>query len=230
MAYIYGSKFSSTTMADKDIPYMNHQNPHDYNDFLLRTWYQRNIYSSWFKFKDYYKKKLISSKHDNSFGSKSYYTFNGFNTDNILDESKQHSYGQFHYFFHIGDDFPDHNLHNTKIGCATLRDVIIPDYSKANIFIDHIKVDLKKYYHKDEKQYMTTNTFDYRDHYFVDLADVVPSTILTIGTDAYWKPIHKRQVDSSTNSEMTKYFSTRKEIHYLLFIESNSSLKNVMLP
>jgi hypothetical protein len=195
----------------------------------MRMWHRKDIYSSWFKFKDYYKKKLLfSSKHDNSFGTKSYYTFNNMNTNyNTLDETKQYSYGQFHYFFQIENDFPDQNLLNTKLGCATLRDVKGPDYN--NVFIDSIEVKVKNYWSYEEKVYTKTTTFDYVDHYFVDLNDVVPSRILTIGTDKDFKPIKKRQTTSSTNDEMSKYFSKNKHIHYLLFIESNSEMKNVML-
>jgi hypothetical protein len=223
------------------------------NDYLFHSWYGRNIYSSWFKFKDYYNLRIIQSNSETSFGKTSYYTFKHNSNHTDFDESKHYSYGQFHYFFQIDKDFPDPLIANSFLGCATIRDVDHADNNK--IYMDSIKVEDTSYWVKENEAWIkkTFTSFPFRDFYFIDLMDVVPSIILTVGVDKNFKAIKRRMNNSSKYEDMKKYYANNRkkltkkkkkeffdhvekghhysdleEIYYILFIESNSELLSVM--
>jgi hypothetical protein len=213
-ANIYGTEFQA--MDKINIPYKNSEK--FYNDYLINNWFMKDSYSSWFKFKDYYKhiKVLIKSKELTSFGINSWYKHK-INSDRVSDEHDESikvSYGQFHYFFEIKNDFPDIFINNMKIGCATLRDIDIPN--NTSIFIDALQI-------------KADSTFDYRDHYYIDLSDVFPTNIMTVAVNAQWHPIQNRKNANYRFEEMKKFYEfDQKNIKYILFFELDPERKSLM--
>jgi hypothetical protein len=135
----------------------------------MNEWNSKSSYSCWFKCKDYYSGKKINSFDINSFG----YKHDIINSMN--DSITKNLYGNFHYFVNINDSFPDKSLINVCLGCATLRNLIIPNDNDN--FIDSIEIS------NDIVNNNQHTTFKYRDFYFVDLNDVVPTRIMTVGVD-----------------------------------------------
>jgi hypothetical protein len=166
---------------------------------------------------------LVNAKAESaSFGDQSWIKFNvqqkntstelnQRNIDELYDDYKKISYGNFHYFFNI-NTFPDTYFHNMLLACVTLRDNDI--HNEASIFIDSITE--------------TNNEFDYRDHYFIDLSDVFPSNILTLAVDENYYPIRNRKKHANSYTDMNKYYSKEKDIKRLLFIELDPERKSIM--
>jgi hypothetical protein len=211
---IYGTKFQSTQFSNLNkIPYKDRNKPNDYtNDFLYTEWGSKNIYSSWFKCKDYYSEKKINSFDINSFG----YKHDIINSMN--DSITKNLYGNFHYFVNINDSFPDKSLINVCLGCATLRNLIIPNDNDN--FIDSIEIS------NDIVNNNQHTTFKYRDFYFVDLIDVFPTRIMTIAIDEEFKAIKKRPAHYE---DMKIYYSKTNKIHKILFLEMDEQKKGLML-
>ncbi len=101
-----------------------------------------------------------------------------------------------------------------KIGCATLRDIDIPN--NTSIFIDALQI-------------KADSTFDYRDHYYIDLSDVFPTNIMTVAVNAQWHPIQNRKNANYRFEEMKKFYEfDQKNIKYILFFELDPERKSLM--
>ena len=64
-----------------------------------------------------------------------------------------------------------------------------------------------------------------RDFYFVDLNDVVPTRIMTVGVDEDFKAIKNRQ---DHIEDMELYYSRNNILKYILFIEMDEQRKGIM--
>ncbi len=222
LAMIYGTKFPSTGFSILNkIPFKNEIQNDYLNDYLSNEWNSKLSYSCWFKCKDFYNERKIKSNDSDSFGIKSWFKQKQ-NKNEIVDESslnRKFMYGQFHYFMKVTEDFPDSNLHDLCLGCATLRETI--NSNDIDTFIDLIEID------KNTKKSPSNDlhTFKYRDFYFVDLNDVVPTRIMTVGVDEDFKAIKNRQ---DHIEDMELYYSRNNILKYILFIEMDEQRKGIM--
>jgi len=217
-AMIYGTEFPSTKLLIKKIPFKNRIENDYTNDYLNDEWNSKFSYSSWFKCKDFYNISKIRSIDKTTFGIQSWYKNIHNHNEQDYHMSKKFVYGQFHYFLKIDESFPDESLHSCCLGCATLRDMKVPN--DTDIFTELIEIN-----NQTIKNSSHLNTFKYRDFYFVDLNDVVPTRIMIIGVDESFKAIRNK---SNPYEDMKKYYSKSNILNRIIFVEMDEQRKGVM--
>jgi hypothetical protein len=194
-AIIYGTEFVSVSKPNSDM----------YKDDLILNWNSSSYYSSWFKFRDNYDRYIINSENDNSFGLNSWKCYN--RNKNKISNKESYSYGQFNYFFEI-KYFPDDNLNNVLMGCSITRHIHSADYKK-NYFVDCINIE---------------DSFR-NDLFFIDLADVIPTRVLTLGMDREKLPIKNR---TGIRSKEHTFYSKLNIPKLLYFLDLDEKNKYIM--